>query len=894
MKKTLLFYFILLFYLQLSAQDNLWSDFNLNKKSHSQKVQRASTPSKFKLYNLEFEKMKEKLLQAPSDNTGKKSKITLSFPNSEGKFENFEIYEASIMDKVLEIKFPDIKSYVGVGIDNPAKRIRFSTTMFGLHTMTFNEDGTTTFIDTYTKDNNGYIVYNKSDIIPSKNFQCEVNERFEIDIQNKNLNIIQRASDSQFRIYRLAMACTVEYAAFHINAAGLNTGTLTQKKAAVLAAMNVTMTRVNGIYERDMSLRMTFIPNNDQIIFVDSDNFSNNSSTSLINESQTQITNIIGSPNFDIGHTVSTGGGGLAGPSPCVDNSKARGITGSSSPVGDPYDIDYVAHEMGHQFGANHTFNNDCGGNINNSTAVEPGSGSTIMAYAGICAPNVQRNSDAHFHAISIAEMVARINATANCAPNNPNGNTRPTANAGLDYTIPRGTAFLLKGNGTDPNGGTLTYCWEQTNTEISVQPPSQNSTTGPNYRSNPPTTSSNRYMPNLQSVLAGNLAPTWEVTPNVARTMNFALTVRDNATPTGGQTHRDDTIITVANSTGPFEVTSQSTNVNWTAGNTETITWNVVSTSGAPYNSPNVDILLTSDNGATFTTLVSNTPNDGSQTITVPNISQPLCKILVMSRENIFYAVNKGNIAIGNYNVSVIESCQTFSATPNATIIEQNPLAYQNFTINIPVMEGIIYDVNVSSNISHRVNQIYIRATHPDNTRVALLYGDETGCNNGTTSLVTTFDDAGATFSCGSTGSNIALKPADPLSAFNGKTTEGTWRFSVADVANNTSGTLNSFAFNICTRQTVVTLSKNEFEFTTFNIHPNPNNGIFNIEFNSDNKETRLTIVDMSGRKVYEETINNSNLTKKEINLSTFQKGVYLVNLSDGSRKTTKKIIIE
>ncbi len=893
MKKIYIFILFSLSSFLTQAQENFWTNFNESKSTKIEKTERASMPEKFNLFSLDFESFKTKLFQAPLDLSSKRSNLKLTFPNAKGEFHSFEIYEAPVMDKELENKYPGIKSYVGIGIDQPASKIRFSVTMFGLHTMTFNEDGTTTFIDTYTKDNKGYIVYNKSDIAPSRNFQCHVTEKFELDNSINVPNFVGKASDSQFRVFRLAMACTIEYAAYHVNAAGLNGGTLAQKKAAVLAAMNVTMTRVNGIYERDMSMRMTLIPTNDQIIFIDSDNFSNDTASSLINESQSQITSIIGTANFDIGHTVSTGGGGLAGPSPCVANSKARGITGSPAPVGDPYDIDYVAHEMGHQFGANHTFNNSCSGNVNNGTAVEPGSGSTIMAYAGICAPNVQNNSDAHFHAVSIAEMVARIASTATCAPNNPNGNTPPVANAGADFTIPKGTAFILKGSATDANGDSLTYCWEQTNTEISTQPPLQTSTTGPNYRSNPPVTSPNRYLPNLQSVLAGNLAPTWEVTPSVARTMNFALTVRDNRAPNGGQTHRDNTVITVGNTTAPFEVTSQATNVTWTAGATETITWNVVGTAAAPYNSPNVDILLTSDNGATFTTLLSNTPNDGTQQITVPSISQPFCKVLVMSRENIFYAVNKGNISIG-YTVTYNDTCQTFSATPNATIVEQNPLAYQNFTLVIPAMPGVITDVNVSTNISHRVNQIYVRVNHPDNTAAQLLYGDQTGCTNGISSLITTFDDGGANFACASAGSNIALKSTDPLSVFNGKTTAGNWRFRVADVVTNNSGTLNSFSFNICTRETIVTLSNNEFEFTGFNVYPNPSNGIFDIEFNSNDKNTSLTIVDLRGRKVHEELLNDLGLIKKRMNLSNFQKGVYIINLTDGVKKSTKKIIIE
>src|SRR5690606_33118756 len=207
----------------------------------------------------------------------------------------------------------------------------------------------------YTTDLNYYIVYAKKNTITTNIFECLVEsnpepQQEEVFFSPRN-NTQALANNGIFRTYRLAMACTIEYAAFHVNAAGLNSATESQKKAAVLAAMNVTMTRVNGIYERDMALTMQLVPNNENVIFINSDNFNNNNAGVLIGQSQTVIDGFIGSSNYDIGHTVSTGGGGLAQMySPC-SGSKARGVTGTNQPVGDPFDIDYVAHEMGHQWG---------------------------------------------------------------------------------------------------------------------------------------------------------------------------------------------------------------------------------------------------------------------------------------------------------------------------------------------------------------------------------------------------------------------------------------------------------------------------------------------------------------------------------------------------------------
>ena len=900
MKKTLLTLAMGLFAIFGHSQENLWSKMTESKLARIEKFERKSIPSRHELFSTDFSRIKNLLNNAPLDISGKKSNITMPFPDYNGKITEYEIYEAPVMEKGLSDKYPDIKSYVGKGITDKTATIRFSTTIFGLHAMMTSGEAGTYYIDTHSKDLNNYIVYSRKDVQRSGSFSCEVEENIsnKINIDNSQ---IARATDGKFRQYRLAMACTTEYATYHVNAAGLGSGTLAQKKAAVLSAMAVTMTRINGVYERDMSLRMNLIANNEDIIFIDSDSFDNsNTNNILLTQSQSVIDATIGNSNYDIGHTVSTGGGGVASlGSVCVDSFKARGITGSPAPVGDPYDIDYVAHEMGHQFGGPHTFSGaggSCSGNGSSPNAVEPASGTTIMAYAGICGPNVQSNSDAYFHAFSIASMNAHMIGT-NCANSTNNNNTPPVISPLTNYTIPKGTAFVLTGNVTDVDpSAALTYCWEQTNPASGIEYPTSTQTTGPIYRSYNPTVSNKRYFPRLESVLSGNLTPTWEVTPSVARTLNFALTVRDNQTPTGGQTARSNMTVTVANSTAPFEVTSQNTNISWVPGAQETITWNVVGTDTAPYNSPNVNILFTSDNGATFTTLLANTPNDGSAQITVPNVTQPFCKIIVESIGNIFYAANKGNIAIG-YSVAFNETCQTFNGTTGlpATIVEQNPLAYQNFTVAVPAMPGIIYDVNVSTNISHRVNQIYVRVNHPDNTGVQLLYGDGTGCNNGTSSLVTTFDDDGSLFSCASAGSNTTLKPTDLLNVLNGKTTAGTWRFRVADVEAGQSGTLNSFAFTICTRETIVTLNNNINEFVDLKVYPNPNSGKFYIEASSlSNNDVNISISDLRGRNIFEKIYKHENYLKKEVDLSSFQKGIYLMTISDGQRKSTKKIILE
>jgi hypothetical protein len=672
MRKKIILPIITLLCFTVNYGQNLWKEVSESKMQKVSKMDRASMPSEYKLYSLDIEMLKKSLIEAPKDLQNKTSNLVLPFPNSKGEIEHYTVYEASIMEPELEAKFPNIKSYVGKGIEDPTASIRFSVTLFGLHTMRFSGNDETSFIDTYTTDNKNYIVYNKSSVSPTKSFQCLVkdNEQFALDNSNKIDQTILRASDGKFRIFRLAMASTIEYSKFHINKAGLNDGTLAQKKGAVLAAMNVTMTRVNGIYEKDLSMRMTIIGANDKIIFIDSDNFTNDNSNKLIDEGQEQITNIIGNANFDIGHVVSTGGGGLAGPTPCVNGQKASGITGQGSPVGDSFDVDYVAHEMGHQFGAGHTFNNDCDNNRDNSVSVEPGSGSTIMAYAGICVPNVQNKSDDHFHAVSIVEMINQINRASNCAATTDNNNAAPVVNAGLDITIPKGTAFVLRGAATDANNDALTYCWEQIDKEISKQSPVQTATNGPNFRSLKPSSSPNRYLPKLSDIVAGNLKPTWEVISNVARVFNFALTVRDNKIAKGGQTGRDNIKVTVNGTAGPFKVTSQATaGITWTGNSTQTITWDVAGTTANEVNTANVKISLSTDNGLTFSkVLLASTPNDGSQTITVPNdVASANCRIMIEAVGNLFLAVNSSKFEIKKGTLGIVDfEFENFVMYPN------------------------------------------------------------------------------------------------------------------------------------------------------------------------------------------------------------------------------------
>ena len=688
--KKLLHILILLITLSSYSQTNLWVETTADKTRFLSKVDRLTIPSQYKIYHLNLEAFKNIVALAPFETSMTESNVLITLPNSKGILEHFRVYNAPSMEMILQLQVPQIQTYVGKGVENPSSTVHFSTTLFGLHSLTFSTESSE-FIDTYTTDLNNYIVYNKADTAPSRNFECLVNTEIKSLESTLPINFNKPfASDGVLRTFRLAMACTIEYSAFHVNQAGLSGGTLDQKKNAVLAAMVITMNRVNGIYRKDMSQQMILIARNKEIIFIDSDNFDNANASTLIGQSQTEIDGIIGFSNYDMGHTVSTGGGGLAGPSPCT-SSKANGITGLPAPVGDPYDVDYVSHEMGHQFGANHTFNNSCGNNRNNGTAVEPGSGSTILAYAGICAPNVQNASDFHFSAISITEMNSRVAGTANCAVQLINNNAAPTIAATPNYFIPISTAFILRASASDANNDALTYCWEQTNTNISTQPPVSSSTGGPNFRSRTPTTSGNRYMPVLSSVIAGSLTPTWEVVPSVARSLTFAVTVRDNGVANGGQTARSNCTVTTI-SGGVFTVNSQNTSgVTYANGTTQVVSWNVAGTNtNTSINTQFVNILLSTDGGLTFpTVLTASTANDGNETVTIPDSASANCRIIVEAVGNIFYAVNSVPFAITGTFSNAVFAFENFSIAPNPS--------YGEFTVQFTSANNNIIKININ-----------------------------------------------------------------------------------------------------------------------------------------------------------------------------------------------------
>ena len=653
----------------LSAQNELWVKTSTEKHTNDAKARRNSFPDKADYYQLNLNLLKSKLVNAPvrGQFTGQ-SNLIISFPTAYGKLEQFRVMESPIMHPDLAAKYPMIKTYAAQGVDDPTSTMRFSITQFGLHTMVLSGLHSANYIDPYTTTSNVYMVYDKKSLgANSQNFECLTNEDVKLpSLTNDVAKSVLNTDDQKLRKYRLAQSCNAEYG----NIFAVNVGT---EKADIQAQMVITINRVNGVYERDLSITMEFVPNNDLIIYYGStatDPWSNEWNTKT---AQT-IDAAIGVANYDIGHNFNTTGGGNAGCIACVCQStsqtathKGRGYTGSTNPTGDPFDIDYVAHEMGHQYGGYHVMNT-CSRSGSGSTEVEPASGSSIMGYAGICSSNIQAHSDDDFNYVNVRDISLNVQSgNSTCAQITNLTNNPPTANAGSDYIIPKSTAYILEGTGSDPDGNaSLTYNWSQNDPAQSPGNAAPISTyaVGPLYRSIPPTISPNRWMPALATVLTNTLASTWEVTPSVARTMNFSFIVRDNDA-TGGQTASDLMQVTVDGTSGPFVVTSQGTATTWNSGATQTITWNVANTTAAPVSAANVNIYLSTDGGYTYPiTLASNVPNNGSAIITVPAVTTTQARVMVRGAGNIFYDINNINFSIQasefvmNYNSPAVSIC--------------------------------------------------------------------------------------------------------------------------------------------------------------------------------------------------------------------------------------------
>lgn len=634
-------------------------------------------PDKDYKYYVDDAEMKSILWTAPHESTthSRQSNCVITVPLANGEFDQFSIVQYDMMESELAAKYKDIRTFYGFSKTNPYRKIRADYTNYGFRAVIKDKENPNTYIDHYQRNDRGHkIVYYKKDLQNIHQWSCSFDELEENHHEERPEENNNRAGDCTFRQYRLAQATTAEYSNFH--------GAFSvAQEALVMSAVVLVVNRCNGVYEEDFTLRTVLVSNTDDLFYYNasSDPYTNDDGGTMLGENQTTCDNIIGSANYDIGHVYSTGGGGVAYLGAlCSSSQKAGGVTGQSQPIGDPFSIDYVAHEMGHQFGDQHTQYNNC--NRSNASAMEPGSASTIMGYAGICSPNVQNNSDDYFHARSIQQTATEVTGTGgNCFTTIPFVNQAPVVDNVPNYTIPKSTPFVLMATASDADNDPMTYCWEQMNAfsnPAQTMPPASTNTTGPIFRSLDDVISPSRYFPSIDNIVNGT-ADTWEVLPSVGRSLAFRVTVRDYHT-IAGCTDEDDVTVTVNGTAGPFLVSSFNTASSWFEGDSKTITWDVAGTTANSINCANVDIFLSTDGGYTYPiTLATATPNDGTHVITVPgNINTTQGRFMVRGSGNIFFDVNNANLIIAPQpntfdlsltpNIGSICNTDTFTTTVN------------------------------------------------------------------------------------------------------------------------------------------------------------------------------------------------------------------------------------
>lgn len=553
--------------------------------------------------------------------------LTLPLPDGDEVTFTLEAYDLLPAD--LAAKYPQIRTFRGHNPSRPLDTGRFDLGPQGFHAM-FSHQGKMVFVDPL-RNAEGYAVYYQQDA------HSRLDEEADrvLGAQVSKLARKVQVDGNARKRYTIAISATGEFTQYHGGS-----------QVLAMAAIATLLNRVNQVYQRDVGAEFVLATGNDEVVFTNpaTDPFDNND-----NDAQTNIgvqalyfTNMkLG--NFDIGHVLNTGGGGLAGLAVLCTNQKSSGMSGSATPVGDAFFVDYVAHEIGHQFGADHTFNGtsgSCGGgNRVAGQAYEPGSGSSIMAYAGICGEeNIQANSDPYFHSKSIEQMRSHMATYPSCGTALTLGNSTPQAVAGRDYVIPANTPFALKGAGADLDGNPLLYNWEQIDlgTESSSVATMVDDGSRPLFRFVAPTPSPERILPSLPSLLPGTLAK-GDAWPTTNRDLNFRLTVRDGQ----GGVASDDMKVQVVKTSSVFRITNPFYGVTLTPGASQVLAWDVAETDQAPISCSKVDISVTQDEGANWTMLAAGQSNNGAATVTLPANLTSSVRLKVACSDNIFFTIS-------------------------------------------------------------------------------------------------------------------------------------------------------------------------------------------------------------------------------------------------------------
>lgn len=673
----------------LLANQMIWTDVDQSYQQRQAIFPAISNHKSQRHLELNLSKLTQ-LLTNTSSQPGYEKYLELPLPD--GQQMKFKVEPSSVMAPELAKRYPQIRTWKVTNPDNPSISGRIDLTPNGFHGLINTDDGERIFIDPDGNSSvNRYVSQNSHTDHDDSSFNCQLHgDDSLLTPKQSPLKLSSRLSSrpaDSFHTYRIAIATTGEY-----------TQLFGGSKSDSLASVVTTLNRINQVFERDLSVHLELVANNDEILYTEaySDPYSNEDASAMVEENIVNINEAIGFENYDIGHVFGTGNtGGLAFLSSACGTYKAGGVTGSNSPTGEDFNIDYVAHEIGHQLGASHTFNghqlNCSAGNREGETAVEPGSGSSIMGYAGICgSDNLQTNSDAFFHSVSINQIKTNTQSSSGstCGLLSLQDNNDPTVSAGANYTIPAETPFKLTGTTTDSDADPMLHSWEQVDI---------GSTGGlytdlgdnPLFRTWPPVPSTSRYFPRLIDLL-NKTTVIGELLPTTDRTMDFTLLTRDNK----GGVAQDNTTITTVNTGKPFTVLSQLTQTTLSANQSIDVTWDVANTAQPPISCSQVDIGLIDYSGM-LTTLISNTLNDGSQSLIIPAdvVRIENAHIHISCVDNIFFAVSEGSIdVLGGHPVLSVNSpsiAEEDSGVRNLTfILSLSATATENIAVSYKITE--------------------------------------------------------------------------------------------------------------------------------------------------------------------------------------------------------------
>jgi len=661
---------------------------------------------------LDVDSMRGLLSTAPNEFSGQ-SGILVELPRPDGTFETFEVYATNVMHPDLASRYTEIMTFVGQSTTDDSARLRMDITPIGFHAQVLSEDGSYLIDPYYHLEDDYYTSYFRSDAnIPDLdapgfdfNFGPDHDDEpghgtiEDPDLDQSPLlnasafqltaNPVARSTGGELRVYSAAIAANGEYTQFF-------GGTVANGLAAVTTAMN----RISGIYESELGIRLELVADNDQIIYTDPANDPYTDITEFddlidnsVDENQTAIDGAIGTANYDIGHLFGYHPNGFGGYGPGAVGADAEKASGVSTLWELDTDFFYllVAHEMGHQFGANHTWSS-CRGAPNvegTGAAVEPGSGITIMSYAGTCGvDDLASESVPYFSAYSFDQILTYVDDTIpNVGSRIASGNQTPTVDAGADYVIPANTPFVLTANGNDPEGNTLTYTWEQMDAGTPATLAAGDNGTNAIFTYTEPTTSNQRYFPAYNDVLNNTLS-IGEVYPATDRDLNFRVTVRDN-NGSFSEINSDNMLVTVVDTGSPFEFIDPNPGLTLTGGEAFNFTWNVAGTNTGAINAQDVRITMSVDGGLTFTeTVVDSTANDGSEELIVPNVPSELVRFRIEAVGNVFYDITNANLIVEpGIGTGGVDVCGV--ALPPGTTTFAGAVGGNFFATNHAILDG-------------------------------------------------------------------------------------------------------------------------------------------------------------------------------------------------------------